>query len=132
MPSNTATLAVEHDRAGQIRQHHARFGNRDLGVVEHDPAVEAAASRPVPSIRVLTLALPSKASALVNADSTRRSTRPLHRQVERRVVGGKPDRAAEHQRVLGDHPRHVGHRERALRELERATAAAVRRECRRT
>ena len=42
----------------------------------------------------------------------------LHRQVERRILGRQSNGAAERQRVLGDEPRHVGHRDVALRELD--------------
>ena len=33
-------VAVEHHRTVQIRQHHSRIGNRDLRIIEHDPAVD--------------------------------------------------------------------------------------------
>ena len=51
---------------------------------------------------VLTLALPSNATALVKRRQHAQIDQALHRQIERRIVGGEADGAAEGQRVLGD------------------------------
>ena len=117
--------AVERPRAG----HRARSVPTDSDRTRRGSAIAISAPssmmRPsssgfanVPSMRVLTSALPSNATALVNAERTRRSTRPF---TDRSSGGSSAARPTVPPKVSGfsatSHD-DVGHRDVAFRELD--------------
>ena len=122
-------LAVEHDRPGQLRQHHARLGDRDLGAVEHDAAVEQRLRDRAFDQRVdVGVAVERHGARQRGQDA--QIDEALQRQVERRILGRDPDGAAEGQRVLRDRATTTSAIVSvALRRTRCATAAAARPEC---